>query len=148
MEFVAPDSEELVTPPEEELLAPDSEELVAPELVAPESEELLTPDSLPTTAVPDSLPPGAFICGRCHLLHEDREAWNRAHSLLWPCARCGLVHLDYWMSSTIRSIDEFDCAAAGREAREGGRWSGVEEDEQQVEERRNSKMKIVRLHCS
>ena len=86
------------------------------------------PDSV-TTAVPDSLPPGAFICGRCHLVHEDREAWNRAHSLLWPCARCGLVHLDYWMSSTIRSIDEFDCAAAldvKREREEGGvEWRKV-----------------------
>ena len=37
---------------------------------------------------------------------------------------CGRAHsLDYWMSSTIRSIDEFDCAAAldvKREREEGG----------------------------
>ena len=69
---------------------------------APESEELLALDSLP---------PGAFLCPRCHLVHEDRESWNRAHSLLYPCVRCGLVHMDYWLSSPLRR-DEFDWTAA------------------------------------
>ena len=135
--LVAPDSGELVAP---ELLAsyssssdeaaaaakgkstgkpameftPESE-LNALELDdAPESEELLALDSLPPaseTTVPDSLPPGAFLCPRCHLVHEDRESWNRAHSLLYPCVRCGLVHMDYCLSSPLRR-DEFDCTAA------------------------------------
>ena len=100
--------------PESELDAPESE-LNALELDdAPESEELLALDSLPPaseTTVPDSLPPGAFLCPRCHLVHEDRESWNRAHSLLYPCVRCGLVHMDYWLSSPLRR-DEFNCTAA------------------------------------
>ena len=107
-ELVSPDSEELLVAPE--LLAsyssssdeaaatakgkstgkpameftPESE-LNALELDdAPESEELLALDSLPPaseTTVPNSLPPGAFLCPRCHLVHEERESWNRAHSL-------------------------------------------------------------------
>ncbi|CAN6371581.1 unnamed protein product [Urochloa humidicola] len=93
---------------------------IAPEDVAPElddaleTKELLAPDSFPLSAkitVPDSLPPGAFLCGGCPLVHEDREAWNRAHSRLYPCARCGLIHSDYWLSSPLRR-DDFDCSAA------------------------------------
>ncbi|KAL6878356.1 hypothetical protein ACP4OV_012526 [Aristida adscensionis] len=121
-EVLAPESEppELVAPETQEVLAPESEapELVAPEsqeVLAPESEELLAPDSSLSdleTTVPDTLPPATFLCPHCHLVHEDRESWNRAHSRLWPCARCGLMHMDYWIRSTSHSIDEFDCAAA------------------------------------
>ncbi|CAN6338402.1 unnamed protein product [Urochloa humidicola] len=138
-EVLAQESEEVLASASEEVLAPDSEELLAPdslspdsetmvpdseEVLAPDSEELLAPDSLQPgseTMVPDSLPPCAFLCPRCHLVHEDRESWNRAHSWLWPCARCSLVHFDYWLSSTLRR-DEFDCTAAlavKREMEEG-----------------------------
>jgi predicted RNA-binding Zn-ribbon protein involved in translation (DUF1610 family) len=129
MEFVTAESEELLAPESEEVLAVElvaleSEEVLTPELVAPESEELLAPESLDSeTTVPDSLPsdsemtvpdslsPGAFVCARCHLVHEDRESWNRSHSRLYPCVRCGLIHLDYWIISKVR-WDDFDCAAA------------------------------------
>ncbi|TKW08983.1 hypothetical protein SEVIR_6G061500v4 [Setaria viridis] len=69
----------------------------------------MAPDSIATDSiVPDSLPPGAFLCGRCGLVHEDREAWNRAHSRFRPCHRCGLVHADY-MSDAIAGRVEVDC---------------------------------------
>jgi hypothetical protein len=80
----------------------------------PKSEELLVPDSLPLVSemtVPDSLPSGTFLCARCHLVHEDCDSWNRAHSFLYPCVHCSLVHMDYWLSSPLRR-DEFDCTAA------------------------------------
>ncbi|CAN6277402.1 unnamed protein product [Urochloa humidicola] len=122
-EVLALESKEVIAP---EVVVPDSEQLLAPELDdAPESEEVLAPDSLPPGSemtVLESFPSGAFLCARCHLVHEERESWNRAHSSLWPCAHCSLIHLDYWMGSTIRSIDDFDCAAAldvKREMEEG-----------------------------
>ncbi|CAO2149308.1 unnamed protein product [Urochloa humidicola] len=116
---LAPESNEFLAPEFVELLAPESEDVLPPEsaeeLLPPGSKKTAVPDSLPpgseTTAVPDSLPPDAFICGGCHLVHEDREAWNRAHSWLWPCACCGLIHLDYWIGSTV-DYDDFDCADA------------------------------------
>jgi len=51
--------------------------------------------------VPDSLPPGTFVCGCCHLIHQDREAWNRAYSRFWPCSRCGLMHADYLIDAIV-----------------------------------------------
>ena len=59
--------------------------------------------------VPDSLLPGAFVCGRCGLVHEDRQAWNRAHSRFWPWSRCGLVHNEYMVTSMLYGQREFDC---------------------------------------
>ena len=44
---------------------------------------------------PDSLPPRAFICGRCQVVHLNREAWDRMHPRKYPCSRCGLEHDDY-----------------------------------------------------
>jgi hypothetical protein len=82
MEMV-PDSMDMTTEDglEQEMeMVPDSitsESLEAEKVVLPALLELV-PDSM--EMVPDSLPPGAFVCGRCHLVHEDREAWNRAHS--------------------------------------------------------------------
>ncbi|KAF0900547.1 hypothetical protein E2562_032637 [Oryza meyeriana var. granulata] len=78
---------------------------MAPDSITPELQEL-APDS---AMVPDSLPPGSFICGRCHLVHEDRQAWNRAHSRFWPCSRCGLVHADYITYAMLHGLDEFNC---------------------------------------
>lgn len=101
---VLPDSEMLLPPDfaSSELALPDAE-------MAPDSE--MVPDSLPPDSemVPDSLPPGAFLCARCHLVHEDRQAWNRAHSSLWPCSRCGLVHAEYIIGAMIYGLDEFNC---------------------------------------
>lgn len=69
-------------------------EELTPEVVAPELEEV-TPESLEqeeaitselqqltsnSEMVLDSLPTGSFICARCHLVHEDRQTWNRVHS--------------------------------------------------------------------
>ena len=78
-------------------LPPDSMDVV------PDS---LLPDSM--EVVPDSLPPGVFVCGRCGLVHEDREAWNRAHSRFHPCPSCGLVHADYSISAMLGRI-KVDC---------------------------------------
>ena len=101
-------------------MAPDSITLnsIATVAEAKEAESITTdsmpdlqmaPDSIATDSiVPDSLPPGAFLCGRCGLVHEDREAWNRAHSRFRPCRRCGLVHTDY-MSDAIAGRVEVDC---------------------------------------
>jgi hypothetical protein len=58
--------------------------------------------------VPESLPPGAFVCGSCHLVHEDREAWNRVHSRFYPCPRCGLIHADYSIDAMLGRI-KLDC---------------------------------------
>ena len=62
-------------------MVPDSQEVAADgvALVSQEPDEGITPELL------DSLPPGAFVCGRCGLVHEDRETWNRAHSRFYPC---------------------------------------------------------------
>ena len=114
-EEVAPDSTmklslamEIVPDSLLESFVPDSiavsQEMVL-DSITPELQEL-APDS---EMVPDSLPPGAFTCGRCHLVHEDREAWNRAHSVFWPCSRCGLVHMEYELGAMLYGLDEFDC---------------------------------------
>jgi predicted RNA-binding Zn-ribbon protein involved in translation (DUF1610 family) len=101
MELMPNSEMELATVSLEEV-APESKELTAV------SEELLALGS--ETTVLDSLLLGAFLCPGCYLVHEDRESWNREHSRLYPCSHCGLVHLDYWMRSTLR-LDKFDCAA-------------------------------------
>jgi predicted RNA-binding Zn-ribbon protein involved in translation (DUF1610 family) len=104
-------------PESEELLVPDSlppaSETTVPDSLLPASETTVPDSLLPAseTTVPDSLPPGAFLCAHCHLVHEDRDSWNRAHLVLYPCVRCGFVHMDYWLSSPLRR-DEFDCTAA------------------------------------
>ena len=94
---VALDSQELDEVVPESQMPPDS---ITPELLelAPESMEV----------VPESLPLGAFLCSRCHLVHEDREAWNRAHSRFYPCPRCGLVHADYFIDAMLGRIN-VDC---------------------------------------
>ncbi|CAN6304832.1 unnamed protein product [Urochloa humidicola] len=108
-ELLVPDSE-VLTPAAEE----DSEEVLPPagqEMLAPVSQEVLASVSDSETTVPDSMPPGAFLCPRCLQVHEDRESWDRAHSRLRPCLFCGLIHSDYWIGSNLR-YDDFDCAAA------------------------------------
>ena len=83
----------------EDSIPPESE--VAPKHKSSPLDSEMVPESLefvPDSMAPESehaLPPGAFLCARCHLIHENREAWNRAHSRFWPCSRCGLVHLEY-----------------------------------------------------
>jgi hypothetical protein len=126
------ESDELVVPESEELVAPESQPLVSAE--SQEAEEFVTPESLPDSlemevvpdsitpevpelapdssemeVVPDSLPPSSFLCACCHLVHEDRQAWNRVHSRRWPCSRCGLVHAEYILSAMIDGFNEFDC---------------------------------------
>jgi hypothetical protein len=87
-----------------ELFAPDSESLE----VVPDSESLVVvPNSLETK--PGSLPPAVFICARCHLVHEDHQAWDCAHSCLWPCSCCGLVHNEYMVLAMFYGFNEFDC---------------------------------------
>jgi len=104
-EVVAPESQE-----PEEVAVPDSEmEVVldsqmAPDSITPELQEL-APDS---EMVPDSLPSCSFVCARCHLVHEDRQAWNCAHSRFWPCSRCGLVHADYIIDAMVGLV-KLDC---------------------------------------
>nr|XP_034572900.1 uncharacterized protein LOC117837393 [Setaria viridis] len=65
-------------------LVPES---FTPDELAPKSQEpkeVITPDS---EMVPDSLPPSAFIC-----------------------SRCGLVHVEYRLGAMIYTgLDEFDC---------------------------------------
>jgi len=93
-------------PPESEVAPKDDSSPLDSEMV-PESLEFV-PDSM----APESehaLPPGAFVCARCHLVHEDRQAWDRAHSRFWPCSRCGLVHLEYMLLAMLYCLDEFDC---------------------------------------
>jgi len=123
-EGIEPDSQEIAAdgvaldsqePDEGNVLVPadgvalDSQE---PDEVVPESQmppDSITPE-LPDSmeVVPDSLPPGAFVCGRCGLVHEDREAWNRAHSWFYPCPSCGLVHADYSIDAMLGRI-KVDC---------------------------------------
>jgi len=93
-------------PPESEVAPKDDSSPLDSEMV-PESLEFV-PDSM----APESehaLPPGAFVCARCHLVHEDRQAWDRAHSRFWPCSRCGLMHLEYMLLAMLYCLDEFDC---------------------------------------
>jgi hypothetical protein len=100
--FVAPDSMSLELVLDSPKLVPDS---------LPDSQELV-PDSVPDSPelVPDSLPPGAFVCARCLLVHEDRQASERAHSRRWPCSRCSLVHEEYALTTWIIYVmDTFDC---------------------------------------
>lgn len=117
LQELAPDS---MDAPESELMldsfTPDLQELAPDSVEAPESE--LVPDSFApelqelapeSEMVPDSLLPGAFVCGHCHLVHEDRQAWDRAHSRFWPCSRCGLVHMEYMLGAMLYGLDEFDC---------------------------------------
>ncbi|CAN6373055.1 unnamed protein product [Urochloa humidicola] len=93
----------------------DSEMLM--DSVAPASSEMkvalemeVVPELAPEMeVVPDSLPPGAFFCRRCDLIHEDRQSWDRSHSVRWPCSRCGLIHRDYDLSAVIYGLDKFDC---------------------------------------
>jgi len=83
-----------------------SDEVVPESQMPPDS---ITPELLDSMeVVPDSLPPGAFVCGRCGLVHEDREAWNRAHSRFYPCPSCGLVHADYSIDAMLGHIN-VDC---------------------------------------
>jgi hypothetical protein len=85
----APESQEPESPKLEMVMAADSSTLELHDLVAPDSE--VVPDSLP----PDSMdvhaqevaPESQKVCARCHLVHEDRQAWNRVHSQYWPCSR-------------------------------------------------------------
>ena len=84
-------------------MVPESQ--MPPDSITPELLEL-APDSM--EVVPESLPLGAFLCSRCHLVHEDREAWNRAHSRFYPCPRCGLVHADYFINAMLGRIN-VDC---------------------------------------
>lgn len=119
-EELVPDSMEAAA--EDSLLPEDSMEAlrssILPDAMQIKSEELW-PNSMDAHAqepapdsemVPDSLPPGSFVCARCHLIHADREAWNRAHSKFWPCSRCGLVHEEYRISAMVYGLDEFDCS--------------------------------------
>jgi hypothetical protein len=78
---LAPDSMEMTTEDgvEQDMkMVPDSITSLEAEKVVPPAPLELAPESV--EMVPDSLLPGAFVCGHCHLIHEDREAWNRAHS--------------------------------------------------------------------
>ena len=92
-------------------MVPDSQEVAANgvALDSQEPDEDITPEllELPPDSmevVPDSLPPGAFVCGRSGLVHDDREAWNRAHSRFYPCPSCGLVHADYSIDAMLGCI--------------------------------------------
>lgn len=105
---LAPDSvaDDNITP---KLVAPDSASLeVVPDSMAP---KLVASDSESLEVVPDSevSPPAAFVCPRCHLIHEDCQSWDRAHSRFWPCARCGLVHFEYMVMAMFYGFEEFDC---------------------------------------
>jgi hypothetical protein len=85
LEF-APASEMEVVPDSITSESQEPEEVITPALLelAPDSEmevvlDSITPDS-EMEVVLDSLLPGSFLCARCHLIHEDRQAWNREHS--------------------------------------------------------------------
>jgi hypothetical protein len=83
---------------ESEEIAPEWQELIMPE--SQEPEEVVTPELL--ELAPDPITP------ELHERHEDRQAWNRAHSQLWPCSRCGLVHAEYRLGAMLHGLDEFD----------------------------------------
>jgi hypothetical protein len=110
MELVAPESEmEMVSDSitlESEVAPKDNSSPLDSEMV-PESLEFVLDSMAPESE--HALPPGAFVCARCHLVHEDRQAWDRAHSRFWPCSRCGLVHLEYMLLAMLYGLDEFDC---------------------------------------
>ena len=44
------------------------------------------------------------VCARCHLVHEDHQAWTHAHSRRWPCPRYGLVHAEYRLNAMIHGL--------------------------------------------
>jgi len=99
-----------------EEVAPGSVQMDATEELVPDSMDAaksswLIPDSFTPESelIPDSLPPGAFVCARCHLIHEDRQAWDRTHSCWWPCSRCGLAHMEYMLLAMFYGFKEFDC---------------------------------------
>jgi hypothetical protein len=97
------ESEE-IAPEWQELVAPESQE---PEKVTPESEEI-APERQ-ELIVPESQEPEDVITPELHERHEDRQAWNRAHSRLWPCSRCGLIHTEYRLGAMLHGLDEFNC---------------------------------------
>jgi hypothetical protein len=122
-EVVTSESELLVVPKSQEpedVVMPKLEMVMAADSSTPlELHDLVGPDS---EVVPDSLPPDSMdvhaqevapesqkVCARCHLVHEDRQAWNRVHSQYWPCSRCNLVHEHYRLGAMIYGLDEFDC---------------------------------------
>nr|XP_034570546.1 uncharacterized protein LOC117835293 [Setaria viridis] len=120
-EFTTEESEEIVLE-SQEVIVPESrepEEVVVPDSkmeVVPESQ--MVPDSITSEfqeLAPDSemmlgsLPPGSFLWACCHLVHEDRQASNRAHSRFWPCSRCGLIHTEYIIRAMLHGLDEFNC---------------------------------------
>ncbi|RLM54775.1 hypothetical protein C2845_PM10G13290 [Panicum miliaceum] len=99
-DLVAPESQEREeVAPESEEIAPEWQELIVSE--SQEPEEVVTPELLELAL--DSITP------ELHERHEDRQAWNRAHSRLWPCSRCGLVHAEYRLGAMLHGLDEFDC---------------------------------------
>jgi len=98
VEEVRLDSQELTNADSVDPLLLNAEDSVDP----PQNSIVALQDSV--DMVPESLPPGAFVCGRCHLVHEDREAWNRAHSRFYPCPSCGLVHADYAIDAMLGRI--------------------------------------------
>jgi len=102
VEEVGLDSQELTNADSVDPLLLNAEDSVDP----PQNSVVVLQDSV--DMVLESLPPRAFVCGRCHLVHEDREAWNRAHSRFYPCPSCGLVHADYSINAMLGRI-KVDC---------------------------------------
>lgn len=94
-ESVLADSESLVPAPLSESIEVVLDSIVPESEPAPDSLLALLSESL--EVVPDSG------------LHENREAWNRAHSVFWPCSRYGLVHLEYMLLAMFYGFNEFDC---------------------------------------
>ena len=76
--------------PESEVAPKDNSSPLDFEMV-PESLEFV-PDSM-APKWEHALPSGAFVCAHCHLVHEDRLAWDRAHSRFKLWSHCGIVHL-------------------------------------------------------
>jgi hypothetical protein len=72
--------------------------------------ESMAIDFLPDSeVVPDSLPPGAFFA---HIVSLFMKTANRGimHTQhFWPCARCGLVHMDYMVFAMLYGFVEFAC---------------------------------------
>jgi hypothetical protein len=107
-EEIAPEWQDLIVPEsqEPEEVTPKSDE-IAPEwqdlimLESQELEEVITPELL--ELAPDSITP------ELHEHHEDRQAWNHAHSRLWPRSRCSLIHVEYRLGTMLHGLDEFDC---------------------------------------
>jgi hypothetical protein len=65
-------------------VVPDSQMEVVPDSIAVDSE--MVPDSIiaqdSIEMVPDSLPLGAFVCGCCGLVHEDRPSLSNVSSFM------------------------------------------------------------------